>query len=208
MASTMNPPLRETNLAAQTEVPQQAPACPICQQTDKVRTIQAAFDLGVEPLAPPAMPSSTASMMPWIVTGFFIYLAGNIYLFVELAANSLSSWPFAIQVGSLILSLLGLLVGLVLSYLAVLRVGRADNELMEHYAAWDRAIETWGHLYYCLRDDVVIDLQEHRMLSAAEFRSLLGTEHQAPREQRNVFLHGDIHPPVEERAPEWQETHS
>lgn len=39
------------------------------------------------------MPTSNARMLPWIAVGFFIYLTGNVYLFVELAANSQSPWP-------------------------------------------------------------------------------------------------------------------
>lgn len=201
----MNPPLRETDLAAQTEVPQPVPACPICGQTDRVRTIQAAYDVGMERLAPPAMPSSNVHMMPWIVAGGLIYLAGNFFLFVELAANSLSPWPLGIQIGSTIVCLVALLVGLVLSYLAVARVGRADNELTERLAAWDDATEAWRRLYYCLRDRVVID-PERGVLSDEELRSLLSTEKQAPREQQEIFTHGDIHQPVAERPPEPQET--
>src|SRR3954467_12724246 len=98
MASSVNPSTqREINLmAAQTEVPKQVPTCPICHKTDQVRTLQAAFDLGIERIAPPAMPTSNAHMMPWIVAGFFIYLAGNFYLLIELAANSRNGWPMAV----------------------------------------------------------------------------------------------------------------
>ncbi len=209
MAASVNPPpLRERDLAAQTEVPQQAPVCPICHQTDEVRTIQAAFDLGVEHLAPPAMPSSNARMMPWIVAGFLIYLAGNFYLFVELAANSHSTWPMYLQIGSAALSMLALIVGLVLSFLAVLRIVRAESEVTARYPAWDRAMDTWSRLHYCLRDNVVIDPQQQRVLSDAEFRVLLSTETQEPREQHAIFLHGDIHRPTADRSPDTVDTRS
>src|SRR2546423_4837453 len=100
MASSANPSTqKETNrAAAQTEVPKQVPTCPICHKTDQVRTLQAAFDLGIERIAPPSMPTSNAHMMPWIVAGFFIYLAGNFYLFIELAANSQNRWPMLVQI--------------------------------------------------------------------------------------------------------------
>src|SRR5262244_4571548 len=77
-----------TMITAQTDAPLQAPACTICHQSDQVRTIQAAFDAGLEDLAPPAMPVGNARMAPWIIAGFVIYLAGNVYLFIELGANS------------------------------------------------------------------------------------------------------------------------
>lgn len=206
MASTMNPPLSETTIAAQTEVPRQAPTCPMCQQKDQVRTIQAAYDMGLERIAPPAMPVSNARMMPFIIAGGLIYLAGNFFLFVALAANSRSPWPMGIQIASVCLCLVALLTGLVLSYLAVARVGRADDDYSERFADWDRVTDIWKHLYYCLRDQAVIDPQQQRVLSEAELRDLLSTEKQAPREQREIFTHGDIHQPVAERSPEPQET--
>lgn len=209
MASPVTPPpLRETDLAAQTDVPPQAPACPICQQIDEVRTIQTAFDLGVERLAPPAMPTSNVRMLPWIAAGFFVYLAGNVYLFIELAANSQSSWPMDLQIGSAILCFLALLVGLVLSYLAVLRISRADSEVTAQYPAWDRAMDTWSRLYYCLRDRAVIDPAQQRVLSETELRSLLTTDQQEPREQQALFTHGDIHLPAAEHVPPTQDTES
>ncbi len=93
-----------STIAAQTQQPAQAPRCPICHQTDEVRTAQAAFDVGAERIAPPAMPTSNARMAPWIVASFAIYLAGNFYLFVELGANSQSPWSTVVQVGSDIIS--------------------------------------------------------------------------------------------------------
>lgn len=180
-------------VAAQTEVPQQAPTCPICHDRDQVRTLQAAFDLGIERIAPPAMPTSNARMMPWIVTGFFIYLAGNFYLFIELAANSRHGWPMAVQIVSFVINLLGLIVGLVLSFIAILRIARADRKVTERYPTWDHAMTNWRRLYYCLRDRVVIDPQQKRVLSDAELRSLITTEDQDLREQNELLAHGDIH---------------
>jgi hypothetical protein len=194
MASSVNPPTQnETNLTAQTEKPKQASICPICHQSDQVRTIQAAFDMGVEPISPPTMPVSNARMMPWIATGFGIYLAGNFYLLIELAANSQHPWPFVVQVVSDIISLLGLLVGLVLSFMAVMRLVRGDREATSRYPAWDRAMANWNRLYYCLRDKAVIDPQQNRVLSEDELRALITTEEQEPREQKGRFVHGDIH---------------
>jgi hypothetical protein len=203
----MNPPLSDTTIAAQTEAPQHAPTCPICQQADQVRTIQAAYDMGVERVAPPAMPVSNARMMPWIIAGGLIYLAGNFYLLVDLAANSRSAWPMGIQIGSDALCLVALLTGLVLSYLAIVRAGRAENDYSERFDAWDQATDTWRHLYYCLRDKAVIDPEQH-VLSDADLRALLRTEQQAPREQHELFTHGDIHQPAAAHSPEPQETRS
>lgn len=203
MASSVNSPTqRETTIAAaQTEVPRQAPPCPLCQKTDQVRTLQAAFDLGIEPIAPPALPTSNARMMPWVVTGFFIYLTGNFYLFIELAANSQNRWPMAVQILSFVINLLGLIVGLVLSYMAILRVARGDRKVTACYPTWDRAMTNWRHLYYCLRDRAIIDPQQKRVLSDAELRSLIRTDDQEPRKQNELFTHGDIHRPSADISP-------
>jgi hypothetical protein len=203
MASSVNPSTRrETNLvAAQTEVPQQAPLCPICHKTDQVRTLQAAFDLGIERIAPPAMPASNAHMMPWIVAGFFIYLAGNFYLLIELAANSQNRWPMVVQILSFVINFLALIVGLVLSYIAILRTVRGDREAAARYPTWDRAMTNWSRLYYCLRDRAVIDPQQQRVLSDAELRSLMRTNDQEPREQNELLTHGDIHMPAADISP-------
>lgn len=202
MASSLNTSTpRETNLTAQTRAPKQAPPCPICHQTDQVRTIQAAFDLGAQPIAPPAMPISNVRMMPWLVAGGFIYLAGNFYLLIELAANSKSGWPLVVQVLSTVVCLLGLLVGLVLSFIAIQRIVRGDREATARYPSWDRALANWNRLYYCLRDRVVLDPQQQRVLSEAELRSLISTDAQGPRQQHELLTHGDIHPPAAARPP-------
>jgi hypothetical protein len=63
-------------------------------------------------------------------------------------------------------------------------------------------METWSHLYYCLRDHVVIDPQQG-VLSETELRTLLSTEKQEPREQHDLLTHGDIHQPAaQEEEPE------
>lgn len=182
-------------LAEQTDAPIDAPICPICHKSDQIRTIQAAFDTGLEEIAPPAMPENTARMAPWIIAGFAIYLAGNLYLFVELGRNETTgSTLLLIQVASFVLNLLALLAGLVLSFIAVLRVSRADTAVMERYPSWDRAMEVWNRLYYCLRDHIAIDSEENRALSDEQLRALISTEEQEPRRQRPLLTHGDIHP--------------
>ena len=55
-------------------------------------------------------------------------------------------------------------------------------------------MDNWNRLYYCLRDRVVIDPQQKRVLSDAELRALITTEDQEPREQSELLTHGDIHP--------------
>jgi hypothetical protein len=42
----------------------------------------------------------------------------------------------------------------------------------KRYSAWERAMNNWRQLYYCLRDNVVFDSQQ-RIISDAQLRSLL-----------------------------------
>ncbi len=47
----------------------QKPTCPICDQSDQVKTMEAAYDLGVARCAPPDMPTRKISMMKYIIFG-------------------------------------------------------------------------------------------------------------------------------------------
>ncbi len=78
---------------------------------------------------------------------------------------------------------------------------RADKEETVQYSAWDRAMENWNRLFYCLRDNVVIDPDQPRVLLDAELRALISTENQKPQVQRQFLTHGDIHAISTERAP-------
>src|SRR5262249_17485824 len=109
---------------------------------------------------------------------------------------SADPWTVLLQVASFVLNLLALLTGLVLSFVAVVRVSRADNEAMEQYPEWDRAMAAWNQLYYCLRDNVAIDPEQNRDLSEDEFQALTRTRDQPPRTKQPLFTHGDIHPPA------------
>ncbi len=111
-------------------------------------TYTGSFDMGVERIAPPLMPTSNVRMMPWILVAFFLYLAGNFYLFIELAVNSQNGWPIVVQVLSIIINLVALIVGLVLSYIAVLRIVRGDQEASFRYPG-DQAMANWNRLYQC-----------------------------------------------------------
>ena len=168
--------------STQTEAPVQVPPCPVCHQTDQVRDVQTAFDLGIERLAPPPMPRSTARMMPWIVVGFLVYLSANFYLLVQLAGPAgFSAWPLPLQILEVAAILLSVLVALALSFIAFPRVMRRDQEVARRYSAWERAMNNWHQLYYCLRDNVVFD-SDQRIISDAQLRSLLATD-QAPLER-------------------------
>ena len=51
----------------------QKPICPVCQQTDQVKTMQAAYSTGVARCAPPDMPTRNISMMkPLVISGILV----------------------------------------------------------------------------------------------------------------------------------------
>jgi hypothetical protein len=63
-----------------------------------------------------------------------------------------------------VLALLSIIGVLVTSYMAFQRVVRGDNEAALHFAAYDQAMNTWSHLYYCSRDKLVFDPETQKAI--------------------------------------------
>ena len=148
----------------------QTPTCPICDQSDQVKTTQAAYDAGVARCAPPDMPTRRVSMMKYILFGgvtvgicvfLIIVLIGS-----EANVGSIAQW---IIVG---LTFISIITALVISYMAFDRVVRGDAEATGEFPAWDRAMNTWRSLYYCARDNAVFNPATNSVVSEEQLALL------------------------------------
>ncbi len=152
----------------------QRPTCPVCNQSDQVKTLQAAYDSGVNKAAPPDMPTKRVSMMPYIFTSS-ILVGICIFLIIVLVGGLESALPTLVQYILLGVSLVCVIGALVTSYFAFQRVVNGDAESTVLFPAWDRAMEIWKSMYYCARDNVVFDPKTNKVLSneqVAKLRSM------------------------------------
>jgi hypothetical protein len=165
-------------MAQQSENP--IPVCPVCHKSDQVKKLQAAYSAGVERLAPPAMPSNTFSMARFILIGMGLIALGAFLILVFAGNGGFASWGVPFQILDVGLTLIAIVAALVLSFIAFQRIVQGDLETQKNYPAWDRAMENYGRLYYCARDNVVFDPQQNKVLTDAEVASLtaVDTTHQ------------------------------
>jgi len=149
----------------------QLPACPLCERSDQVKTTKAAYSSGVALAAPPDLPTREISMMPYVsasmvLVGIFVFL---VIVFIGGLENGLPGhfmWPLVV------LTILSIITALAVSYIAFQRVVHGDNEAALRFPAYDQAMNTWSHLYYCSRDTVVFNPQLKKALSKEEIAKL------------------------------------
>jgi len=149
----------------------QLPACPLCHRSDQVKTTKAAYSSGVALAAPPDLPTRQVAMMPYVgacmvLVGIFVFL---VIVFIGGLENGLPAyfmWPLVV------LTIVSILTALVVSYIAFQRVVHGDNEAALRFPAYDEAMNTWSHLYYCVRDTVVFDPQSKKALSKEQIAAL------------------------------------
>ncbi len=153
----------------------QKPVCPVCHQADQVQTLKEAYESGIERFAPPPMPMGRAPMMRIMAIGVGVVAAGSFLIIVLLVPTNMPVWGQVIQV---VLTVIAILVVLALSLLAFLRVVQGDIQSQQLLPAWDRALENWGRLRYCKRDNVVFDPRQtpYKALSDEELNSLLSVK--------------------------------
>lgn len=156
--------------------PSQKVLCPVCHQADQVKKVPAAYESGVTRLAPPAMPVAKVGMMKYVLVGFALVAVGVFFILVLSGTNGYGSWPTAVQVIQVVLTILAICVALALSLVALLRVVRGDMNSQKLLPAYDEALENWSRLYYCKREDVVFDPQTNKTISDAALRSLISIE--------------------------------
>jgi hypothetical protein len=150
--------------------PSQKPLCPVCHRTDQVKRLQAAYEAGVERLSPPSMPTGTVSMLKYMGVAIILVGIGVFFIFVLIGSGGTGFYPDLVQV---IITLVAIVAALALSLMAFLRVVRGDVESQQYLPAYDKAMENYGRLYYCARDNVVFDPETNKTLTDAELRSLL-----------------------------------
>ena len=161
--------------------PSQKPLCPVCHRADQVKKLQAAYEAGVERLSPPSMPTGTISMLRYMLVAMLLVGIGVFFIFVLIGSGGIGDTGNLIQV---ILTLLAIVVALVLSLVAFLRVVRGDIDSQQYLPAYDKAMENYSRLYYCARDNVVFDPQTNDIVTDAALKSMLAidrtAEHSAP----------------------------
>jgi hypothetical protein len=149
----------------------QLPTCPVCNRSDQVKTLQAAYDSGVEKAAPPDMPTKRISMLPYIFT-CSIFLGLCIFFVIVLIGGLESKFPVRGQYILLGLTLVCLVTTLVTSYFAFQRVVQGDAQATVLFPAWDRAMATWRSMYYCASDNVVFDPKTNKTLNNEQLAKL------------------------------------
>jgi len=159
----------------------QKPPCPVCQRADQVMTLARAHESGISRFAPPPMPVGRVPMIRHMVVGVGIVTVGSFFIIVLLGSAGM---PDVYRIIQVVITLIGIVVALVLSIRAFLRVGRADLNSQRLLPSWDRALENWSRLRYCKRDNIVFDPQQAlpKALSDSELSSLLAVEaeHEEP----------------------------
>ena len=148
----------------------QVPTCPVCHQSDQVKTMQAAFDSGVERAAPPDMPTRNVSMIRYILSGSFA-IGICIFLIIVLVGSE-ANIGVVVQAVLVGITFICIVVTLVISYMAFQRVVRGDAEATVEFPAWDRAMNRWRSLYYCARNDVVFDPATNEVISNEDLARL------------------------------------
>jgi hypothetical protein len=165
----------------------QKPTCPVCNRSDDVKTMQAAYESGVDKCAPPDMPTRRVSMMPYVISGAFI-IGVCVFLIIVLIGGVVIL-PTAFQYVLLAITLICIVTALGLSYYAFQKIVRGDNEASELYPAWDRAMATWRSLSYCARDNVVFDPKASTTLTEKQLAELRTMNENAP-EVRSAAVAG------------------
>lgn len=146
--------------------------CPVCHQADQVMTVPKAYERGVTRLAPPTLPAAHVGMIGYVLIAAALVGVGA-FLILILSGTAFGGWPVAVQVTEVVLTILAIVVALVLSLIALLRVVQGDSKAQKYYPAYDEALAKWNSLYYCKRDDVVFDPQTNKIISNAALHDML-----------------------------------
>jgi hypothetical protein len=170
-------------------VPPQQPLCPVCHRGDKVKSLEAAYNSGIERFAPPPMPTRTVGMMKLLSVGMVI--VGLCVFFIIVLVGS-ESFGQAFSVPELLLvsvTLICIVAALILSFIAFTRVQQGDREAEKQYPLWDKALANWGRLRYCSRDDIVFDPETNKVITEEQLNHLISTSMQQVVEQPGTLVH-------------------
>lgn len=152
-------------------VQSQKPTCPVCNQADKVKTMQAAYDAGVEQCAPPEVPAKNVSMAKTIIT-CIVLVAICIFFVIVLIGGMEANLDSTLMTILVLLTFCIIVLALVLSFRSFQQIVKGDNEANLRLPAWESAMEEWQQLYYCARDKAVFDPHKDKTISASELARL------------------------------------
>ena len=154
----------------------QLPLCPVCHKADKVKKLEAAYNEGLERFAPPPLPGKTVSVVRYMVSSMILIGLFIFFILVLVGSESFGQGFSFVELVLVLGATASIIAALVLSYIAFTKVVRGDQEASKHYADWDLAMERYGRLRYCSRDNVIFDPQTQRIVSVEELASLMSTE--------------------------------
>jgi len=154
----------------------QLPLCPVCHKADKVKKLEAAYNEGLERFAPPPMPGKTVSVVRYMVSSMLLVGIFIFFILVLVGSESFGQGFSFVELALVVGATASIVAALVLSYIAFTKVVRGDQDASKHYAEWDLAMERYGRLRYCSRDNVIFDPQTQRIVSVEELASLMSTE--------------------------------
>jgi ABC-type transport system involved in multi-copper enzyme maturation permease subunit len=151
------------------------PICPVCHKADAVKTLQAAYDEGITRFAPPPMPTKTVPVLKYMIFSVLI-VAVCVFAIIIFVGSESFGQSFSIpELLLVLLTLVCIVAVLGLSFVVFNKLVQGDDEASKRYPEWDRAVENWGRLRYCSRDDIVFDPQTGKVVSEEALSSLLGT---------------------------------
>lgn len=140
--------------------------CPVCNRADQVRKMQAAYEAGELHIAPPPMPESHASMMKYVGVGMILVGVAVFFVIIMLSSDGFSWLQMAITLACIV-------AALILSFLAIRRLGQGDEEARQRYPIWDQAMANWTRLRFCARDKVIFDPQSKKLLPESAVKALI-----------------------------------
>ena len=170
----------------------QLPLCPVCHKADKVKKLETAYNEGLERFAPPPMPGKTVSVLRYMVISMILVGLFIFFILVLVGSESFGQGFSFVELALVVGATASIVAALVLSIVAFTKVGRGDQEASKHYAEWDLAMERYGRLRYCSRDNVVFDPQTQKIVSVEELASLMSSEaksRQRASEQSTSLAH-------------------
>ena len=162
--------------------------CPVCKGKNRAIRLSAAYQSGLVPYAPPSMPGKKVGMMSLMTTGMFVVGICIFLILVFVGSESFGFGFSGLELALVVITLLGIITALVLSFMAFTRVMQGDLEASKHYSAWDRAMAIYNRLYYCPQDNVIYDPQTGKTVTAQQLNSLLETEEQQEHTQAQSAL--------------------
>ena len=159
--------------------PEALPACPVCQQSDQVKPLQAVYGRGSERIATAARPRRTKALLPWLLLAAVIYLAAQFYLLVQMGGPAgFQNWPIWGQILEVALLIGAATAFIWLSMFAFrnwLDAVREERQVVPTRDPKGHALDpNLRRLYYCQRDDVVFDEQRQLVPKEAALKEVLG----------------------------------